>query len=55
MICDEAEGCLRYVREFPQSMSDFKPGGCNNETLCVLVLLAKGGMSAFSMGRRVSY
>ena len=30
-ICDEAGGCLRYVREFPQSMSDFKPGGCNTE------------------------
>jgi hypothetical protein len=28
-------------------MSDFKPGGCNNETLCVLVLLAKGGLRRF--------
>ena len=36
MICDEAEGCLRFVREFPQSMSDLKPGGCNTEhSLCL--------------------
>ena len=26
MICDEAEGCRRFVGEFPWSMSDFKPG-----------------------------
>ena len=36
MICDEAEGCLRFAGEFPQSMSDFKPGGCNTEhSLCL--------------------
>ena len=35
-FCEEAEGCLRFVREFPQSMSDLKPGGCNTEhSLCL--------------------
>lgn len=28
-ICDEAKGGRRFVGEFSQSMSDFKPGGCN--------------------------
>ena len=30
-ICEEAEGCCRSGREFPWSMSDFKPGEWDNE------------------------
>lgn len=30
-------------------MSDFKPGDCNTETQYVLMLLARGGLSAFGV------
>ena len=30
-FCEEAEGCLRFVREFPWSMFGFEPGGCDIE------------------------
>lgn len=48
MICDEAKGCGRYVREFSWSMSDFKPGDCNMDTVCVLLAeKEQGPLGAF--------
>lgn len=47
-FCEDAEGCLRFVREFPRSMFGLEPSGCDSERC---VRLNRGRFYGLSIGK----